>query len=80
MNFKINHLIAFSISILISFSSLCQSIEGRIVDENKKPMPYVNVHKINSNIGGAIKWLILKFIIYFFYIFISIRQAKIAKS
>ncbi len=53
MNLKITHLIVFSISILISFSSLCQSIEGRIVDENKKPLPYVNVHKVNSNIGGA---------------------------
>ena len=53
MNLKIYTLLVFSISILISFSSLSQSIEGKIIDQNKKPMPYVNVHKVNSNIGGA---------------------------
>ena len=53
MNLKIYTLLVFSISILISFSSLRQSIEGKIIDQNKKPMAYVNVHKVNSNIGGA---------------------------
>lgn len=51
MSLKINHFIVFSVSILISFSSLCQSIEGKIIDENKNPLPYVSVHKINSSIG-----------------------------
>ena len=51
MNLKLNHFIAFSVSILISFSSLCQSIEGKIIDENNNPLPYVSVHKINSSRG-----------------------------
>ena len=39
--------------VLISFSSIAQGIEGKVFDENKKPLPYVNIHKMSSSVGVA---------------------------
>lgn len=46
-------LVYLFLSLIISITAYSQKIEGRIIDENKNPLPYVSVHKLNSYIGGT---------------------------
>ena len=43
----------FLVYLLFSFSSIAQGIEGKIIDQNKNPLPYVNIHKMNTSLGVA---------------------------
>lgn len=53
MKLAINSLNVFLVFFLMSFSSIAQGLEGKVFDENKKPLPYVNIHKVNTTLGIA---------------------------